>query len=133
MKSAFALIGAVVLGACATAVPERVNESALRILEAHERTGDTDTCMNLRSISQITAVNERTLLVKSGVSDYYVSDLKSRCSGVTTGFHRIEYTTSLSQLCRGEILRIVDNSSGMMTGSCAMGSFERLEPRAPAE
>jgi len=127
------LVGAMWAAGCATTGAEPVNQAAAEILAGHERTGDVVTCLNVRQISTITAVDEKTLLVRAGVNDYYVSDLKSRCNGVANRFTRIEYTTSTGQLCRGEILRIVENSGNFLTGSCGMGSFERLVKKPPAE
>ena len=130
------LLGLVWLGGCATTGAELVDEAAAAKFAEYQRTGEVRSCMSVRQIASIDAVDEKTLLIRSGVNDYYVSDLSSRCRGVTSTFNRIEYATSSGQLCRNEILKIVDNSSGMLSGSCGMGSFERLEKKpadAPAE
>lgn len=120
------------LAGCATATSEPVNESAAARLAGLQRTGDKQTCLSLAQIGQITAVDEKTLLIRSGANNWYVSDLSTRCRGVVSSGNRIEYTTSLSQLCRNDILRIVDNANGFLSGSCGMGSFERLAQK-PAE
>ena len=125
--------GVIWAAGCATSSAERVNEGAAAILAEYDRTGEVKSCMNVRQISSIDAVDEKTLLIKSGVNDYYVSDIKGRCSGATSTFNRFEYTTSTAQLCRNEIIRIVDNSTGFLTGSCGMGSFEKLVKKAPVE
>lgn len=125
--------GVIWAAGCATSNAERINESAAAKLAEYDRTGEVTSCMNVRQISSIDAVDENTLLIKSGVNDYYVSDIKGRCSGATSTFNRFEYTTSTGQLCRNEIIRIVDNGSGFLTGSCGMGSFEKLAKKAPAE
>ena len=117
---------------CATATTEPVNDSAAARLAGMQRAGDKQTCLNLALINEITAVDEKTLLIRSGANNWYVSDLSTRCRGVVSRGNRIEYTTSLSQLCRNDILRIVDNVNGFLTGSCAMGSFERLAEK-PAQ
>lgn len=118
---------------CATATGEPVNESAAARLAGLQRTGDKQTCLNVTLLNEITGVDERTLLIRSGANNWYVSDLGSRCRGVVSRGNRIEYTTSLPQLCRNDILRIVDNANGFLTGSCGMGSFERLEKKTAAE
>jgi hypothetical protein len=125
--------GLVFIAGCATTNAEPVNEAAAEKLAQYERTGDMTTCLGVRQISSITAVDERTLLVQTGVNDYYVSDLKSDCNGATRNSTRFEYSTSTGQLCRGEIIRIVDNGAGFLTGSCGMGSFERLAKKPAAE
>jgi hypothetical protein len=125
--------GLVWAAGCATSSAEPVNESAAKILAEHDRTGEVRDCLNVRNIGSIQAVDERTLLIRSGVSDYYVSDLKSRCSGSTSGFNRFEYTISTGSLCRNDIIRIVDNTANILAGSCGMGSFEKLEKKPAVE
>jgi hypothetical protein len=133
MLSRILFVGAALAAGCATAASEPVDEAAAEKLAEFARTGQTTTCLSVARISEIRAVDEKTLLIRSGVNEYYVSDLPSRCNGVTRNSTRIEYTTSTADLCRGEILRIVDNSAGFLTGSCGMGSFEKLAPKPPAE
>lgn len=118
---------------CASAGAERVDERAAAKLAEFERTGDVTSCLNVARISSIEAVDEQTFLVRTGVNDYYVSDLPSRCNGATRNSTRLEYTTSTAQLCRNEIIRIVDNGGDFVSGSCGMGSFERLTKKAPAD
>ncbi len=127
------IMGAIVIGGCATAGAEPVNESAAAKLAEFDRTGEVTSCLNVTQVASIEAVDEKTLLIRSGVSNYYVSDLSSRCSGATRGSTRFEYTTSTSQLCRNQIVRIVDNGGGFMVGSCGMGSFEKLTKKPAAE
>ncbi|MCB2096586.1 MAG: DUF6491 family protein [Parvularculaceae bacterium] len=128
------LLGGLVWAAgCATTYAEPVNERAAAILDAHERTGEVVNCLNLRQVSSIVAIDEETLLIKSGVNDYYVNELSGRCNGATRNSTRFEYATSIGQLCRNDILKVVDNSGGFLTGSCGVGSFERLATKEPAE
>ncbi len=118
---------------CATGASNPVDEAAAAKLAEYDRTGEMTTCLNITQIASIKAVDEKTLLIRSGVNDYYVSDLPGRCNGATRNSTRFEYTTSTSQLCRNEIIRIVDNSQGFLAGSCGMGSFEKLAKKAAAE
>lgn len=125
-------LSAALLAGCATATSEPVNESAAARLASLKRTGVKQTCLSIPLMNEITAVDEKTLLIRSGADNWYVSDLATRCRGVVSRGNRIEYTTSLPQLCRNDILRIVDNTNGFLVGSCGMGSFERLAEK-PAE
>lgn len=133
MSRLLILIAAGLAAACATPASSRVDKAAAEKLAGFERTGETETCLNVTRINSIDAVDESTLLVRVGASEYYVSDLSGRCSGATNSFNRIQYTTSISQLCRNEILQIVDNSQGFTVGSCGMGSFEKLRKKSDAE
>jgi hypothetical protein len=128
------LIGLLWATGCASTGAEPVDEDAAEKLAQFERTGEVTSCLNVRQISNITAVDERTLLIQSGVNDYYVSDLESDCNGATRSSTRFEYSTSTAQLCRNEIIRIVDSGGKFLVGSCGMGSFERLKKReVPAQ
>ncbi len=127
------MVAALAAAGCATAPGAPVNEGAAARLAGLERTGEKDNCLSLARISEITAVDEKTLLIRSGAGNWYVSDLPRRCGGAVSGGNRIEYTTSLTQLCRNDILRIVDNANGFLAGSCGMGSFERLVEKPAAD
>ncbi|MEX0643884.1 MAG: hypothetical protein WD076_01130 [Parvularculaceae bacterium] len=129
------ILPAVLAGAFATPAGADSSDKAAERLAEFERTGDTTTCLSLRSVSQITPLSETQFLVRVGVSDYYLNEVSGRCANADSAFTRLEYTTSLSQLCRGEIIRVVDNGTGMLAGSCGLGDFERLEKKkeAPAE
>jgi hypothetical protein len=133
MRNGVLLIGLLWAAGCASTVAEPINEEAAEKLASFERTGEVTTCLSVSRITSITAVDERTLLIRSGVNDYYVSDLSGDCNGATRGSNRFEYSTSTSQLCRNEIIRVVDNTGGFLAGSCGMGSFEKLAKKTPAE
>ena len=64
------------------------------------------------------------------MQDYWTADTAGRCAGVTRPNVRIEYTTSQTQLCRNDILRVVDNLTGIFTGSCGIGEFRQLQRKA---
>lgn len=112
---------------------EEVNKSAAKTLAKYERTGEKTTCLSITQISQIRPVTESTFLVKVRAGDYYVNDISGRCNGATRRATRIEYTTSLNQLCSNEIIRIVDNTTGFQVGGCGLGSFEKLKEKSPAD
>jgi hypothetical protein len=100
-------------------------------LARFERTGETVKCVRMPS-TDITPVDEETLLFKVGPGDYYVNDLRGTCNDVDSGFTRIEVNLFGSQICSGEIIKVVDQSSGMFKGACSLGDFERLRKK-PAD
>ena len=101
-------------------------------LSGFVRTGETKSCINLASINEIRPVTDELFLVRVGVNRYYLNEVSGSCNGASRGFNRLQYKTSLSTLCNNQIIRVVDNSQGFTVGSCALGSFERLEVK-PAE
>ena len=128
------LCSAAVLGAgCATAASDPTDKAAAAMLESFDRTGEVVTCINLARVNTITPVTESIFLIRVGASNYYVNEVSGRCRGATRGSTRLQYTTSLGQLCRNEIIRVVDNSGGFQTGSCGLGSFEKLTRKAPPD
>jgi len=129
------VLGAVLAFAGCASAPqeEEVNKSAAKTLAKYERTGEKTTCLSITQISQIRPVTESTFLVRVRAGDYYVNDVSGRCNGATQSFTRIEYTTSLNQLCSNEIIRIVDNTNGFQVGGCSLGSYEKLQKKPPAD
>ncbi|MEQ8934535.1 MAG: hypothetical protein RIE56_01935, partial [Amphiplicatus sp.] len=129
------LIGAATLAAsCATgAAVQRVNEGAAETLAKYEPTGETERCVNTSRISQMTAVDENTLLFRLGVNDYYVNKVRGRCNGATYSSNRFQYKVTGSQLCSIDIIDVVD-TSGFIAGTCSLGEFEELALKEePAE
>lgn len=126
---------AILLAACATndGGDQEMSEAAAERLADFERTGETESCLPLRSIDQIRPLDERHFLVKVGVNDYYLNEVSGRCNSAHRPNYRLQYTTSLSQLCRLEIISVIDNSTGFTAGSCSLGDFERLEKVEEAE
>ncbi len=125
------LIGIVVAGfagaACASSGSYEMSEEVSTRLAEFERTGDYQSCLGLRRINHIKPLDERTFLVQVGVNDYYLNQTSSSCRGADSTFNRLQYTIPSSQLCRNEIISVVDNSTGFTVGSCGLGDFERLE------
>lgn len=122
-------VAAMAIAACTTASSEEaaLSEDAAARLAEFDRTGERRSCLPLRRINQITAIDDRNFLVRVGTNDYYLNELRSRCNGAARSFNRIQYTTSTGSLCRNEIITVVDNSTGFTVGSCGLSDFEKLE------
>lgn len=121
------------LAGCASVERAEITPEAEERLADFERTGDTRTCLSLRAIDRIQPLDERHFLVRVGLNDYYLNEISGRCGGAGRLNNRIQYTTSLTQLCRNEIITIVDNTTGFTVGSCGLGSFERLVEKPEEE
>ena len=113
---------------------DKMSERAAKRLAQFEQTGEMKTCLNVRSINSMTALDDNHILVRTGVNDYYLNRA-SGCGGAARSGNRLQYTISGGNLCRNQIVKVVDNSSGFTVGSCGLGSFERLEkkPKEKAE
>lgn len=119
---------AALLAACTTTGSNYVmSDEVASKLAKFEKTGEVTDCLRLTSIDQIKALDDRNFLIEAGVNDYYLAELSSSCTGADQSFNRLQYKTSLSSLCRNEIISVVDNSTGFTVGSCGMSDFQKLE------
>jgi len=127
------LIGAtLLLAGCATnggyAGP---SEKTAAWLADFERTGETTECLGVNMISSVDALDERHFLIRTGVNDYYLNEPSGACIGAGRGNTRIQYVLGgTNQLCRNQIVTVVDNTSGVTFGSCGLGSFQKLEEKS---
>lgn len=105
-----------------------VSSKGAEILAKYKPTGQIESCVLLRQIDQMTFVEDSIIMVKMNSGKRYFNQTSNDCNGAR-GNRRIEYTVSTPTLCRNEIIRVVDNGSGMFMGSCALGDFEHVEAR----
>ena len=106
---------------------------AAEILAKYDRTGDTRTCLNINRIRQIRALDDHHFLVRANTSKYYLNITSNTCHGASRATNRLQYTTSIAQLCRNQIVRVIDNTTGIFSGSCGLGSFELLEKKVETD
>ena len=66
--------------------------------------------------------DDGTVAFKNGRT-VYVNHLLGECNGLKSGFYTLVTRSSGSGLCRGDIARVADVSTGMIVGSCAVGDF----------
>lgn len=134
IKSALGLMTIpLLLGACVTTTSERVDERVAEKLNGLEEAGETRLCISTARIRSIDAATETKFLVETGVNDFWLVNTSGRCSGATLSRNRLQYTLPTGQLCKGEIITVVDNQGGFQAGSCGWGDFVRLQPKANQE
>ncbi|WP_306253112.1 DUF6491 family protein [Parvularcula sp. IMCC14364] len=121
---------ALALSACASSDTGRDEDKAAEALAAFDKTGETESCLSLRRIDQIKALDDKNFLVRVGRDDYYLNEVNGRCSNADGLNTRLQYRTTLSQLCRNELISVVDNGTGMNIGSCGLGTFQKLEKKS---
>ncbi len=132
-----ACIGIGVMGATATSafgreVPER-SEKAKKALSKYEVTGEMKSCMPLRQIKTISALDDYHFLVRLSGNKYFLNVTTNRCFGASRPNTRLQYMLSQNLLCRNEIIRIVDNGSGFQRGSCGLSDFQELRAKPVVE
>ena len=110
-------------GATKTALTEKQAKVMDKQL-AGKVAGEPINCLSMVDSRQPIRVSDNVLLYRVSKNKVYRNDLAGGCPG----FGRdddIMVTRSFggSQLCSGDIFKLVDRSSGMWTGSCSFGKF----------
>ncbi|MCI5047468.1 MAG: DUF6491 family protein [Aquisalinus sp.] len=121
---------ALALGACASSGTDDGEDKVAAALAGFEKTGETESCLSLRRIDNIEALDDRTLLVRAGRGEYYLNETNGKCSGASRMGTSFQYETSISQLCRGEIIKVIDRGIDMQVGACGLGNFQKLEKKS---
>src|SRR3954453_7716838 len=82
----------------------------------HYRSGDMRT------------IDEDTILFRDGSRRVYVAHMQGGCSGLDRGgYALVTHQYGSSDLCRGDIGRVVDTLNGFTIGSCVFGDFTPYE------
>ena len=84
--------------------------------------GPPQACLSILSANDMRVVDENTILYFNG-SRIYRNDPPGGCPGIGRPGNAMVTRPFGSQLCRGDIVQVVDTSSGIFAGSCAMGDF----------
>ena len=124
-------LAALTLQACAQgeSMEPEMSVAAAEELGAYELTGEIRDCLGVRRIDQIEPLDERFWMVETVNGDMYLNRVGPGCNGADSSFTYLQYDIPTSQLCRGEIIRVIENGSNQVTGSCGLGDYERLQPR----
>lgn len=119
------------LCACATA-----SEPVQRAAEAQQRydsllagkvAGEPVRCLPLFRSQDMVAIDENTVLFRDGRTIYVNRPLGS-CYGLGRSNRALVTRSFTSNLCRGDIARVVDPTTGVHSGSCALGDFVPYKP-----
>ncbi|WBQ13866.1 hypothetical protein L2D00_04075 [Hyphomonadaceae bacterium BL14] len=119
-------------GVSAAALGQTAEERAEARLAEFTATGETTTCLSTTRIRSITPIDDTRWLVTMRGGGTYINQVSRGCHGAASSFNYLQYQVSGSQLCRGEIVRVIDTGSRMEAGACGLGVFERVEPAAAA-
>ena len=84
--------------------------------------GTPVTCVSAINGRNLRAIGNNTLIYQFSRKTVYRNDLMGACNGLSMGDPMVMTVTN-NQYCRGDIARVVNVQSGMMTGSCALGEF----------
>jgi hypothetical protein len=104
-------------------------ETAADVMERYEATGEARNCVSTIRIESIKAVEDGVLLVELKGGKYLINETQSSCSAMGPSRH-FRYSTSQPQLCRGQIVDIVDSYTKFTVGTCTLGDFQDMAEKA---
>lgn len=123
------LIASAALAGCSTA-PNQVagnarSEAKLQQHLAGKVTGKAQDCLPTFRTHDMVRIDEDTVLFRDGSNRIYRTEMSGSCNGLGSQNYTLVTNSfgSSGRLCRGDIVRTVDLSSGMAVGSCAIGEF----------
>ncbi|QIK78541.1 hypothetical protein G7077_06135 [Sphingomonas piscis] len=130
MRSLIILPVAAAVASCSTAPQERMtsprSEAKLQQLLAGKVAGPAQDCLSRLRTSDMVRIDDDTLLFRDGSKRVYLNELEGSCSGLgNSGYALVtkSFGGNGGQMCRGDIARTVDLTSGIQAGSCAIGAF----------
>jgi hypothetical protein len=84
--------------------------------------GQPVSCVSSINGRNLRAIGDSTLVYQVRKDLVYKNELLGRCNGLSWGDTMVLNVRN-SQYCRGDIARVVNLQSGMLSGSCALGDF----------
>ena len=129
MRILLSSAAALVLAGCTTAAEqsryEAQGETKLQQLLAGKSAGSPQECLPAIRTHDMVRVSESTVLFRDGSNRIYRNDLIGSCNGLASPNYTLvtDSRGGGGQLCRGDLARVVDATSGAFVGSCALGQF----------
>ena len=126
MRELLFVIAAAALAGCMTQ-PQPATRSAEAQAEFQKLTagtvaGQPISCLPSYRSGNMVTIDDSTIAFKNGRT-VYVNHLIGQCSSLGSGFYTLVTRSNGTGLCRGDIARVADVSTGMIVGSCAVGDF----------
>jgi hypothetical protein len=121
------ILAPILLAACATGPegPPKLTEKQTQALEKAldgKVAGEKLSCISQYRQTNLQVISDEVLLYKVSSRLVYKNELFGRCSGLARGDTLITQSFT-GQLCRGDIARVANLTSGTLSGSCALGDF----------
>jgi Family of unknown function (DUF6491) len=116
---------AAALAACAGGTPPAAEQAALADVPG-KPIGEPVSCLQMRDIERVEAVNKYVAFVHARSNKVYRTDFPGGCSGLKRD-DAFSIRTTIAQYCRGDIIQTFDPVSGFSSGACTFGSFTPYE------
>lgn len=90
--------------------------------------GKAEKCLPLQRSNDMVVIDDDTILYRDGRTTYVNQPLGS-CNNLGNGSYAlVTQSGNGSMLCRGDISNVVDATTGVTVGSCALGDFVPYRP-----
>ncbi|MDO6416680.1 hypothetical protein Q4F19_20010 [Sphingomonas sp. BIUV-7] len=109
----------------AAAAPRPTGEARLQAMLAGRTAGTPTNCVSLAPSMDSTKIEGVGMVYRRGRT-LYVNRFVNGCPSLNS-FNGIVTRTPSTQLCRGDIARVVDFTTGIEGGSCVLGDFTPYE------
>jgi hypothetical protein len=132
MKHIITLAALALTAGCAASAESEANlradgEAALAAeLRDYRPSGPPMSCVNLRTLGGNRSAGEGAVIFGGSGSRVYVNRPPAGCPILRPG-RALNVRTTGSQLCRGDIVTVVDTLNGINYGSCGLGDFTPYE------
>lgn len=97
-------------------------ERTARLNERFEPSGKIRKCVAFSQIRDTQVLDDQTILFRSSGRRVYVNKMNRKCPRLMYE-ERFAYRSPTGQLCRGEIISVLD-SFGQTWASCSLGDFQ---------
>jgi hypothetical protein len=127
------MLATAVCGLCACATASEPTQRSERAQAQYDRllagkvAGQAVRCLPVFRTNDLVAIDEDTILFRDGRT-IYVNRPMGSCYGLGRANNALVTKTLGSTLCRGDIARVVDPTTGVNGGSCALGDFIPYKP-----
>ncbi|MBB3764647.1 hypothetical protein [Sphingomicrobium lutaoense] len=133
MKFPILAMTALAVTACTTAGYDEAASEKVRLADAEVEkrlTGYSPTgsrsCLPSRPSGSLKFYDNGTVLIQQG-GTYYRQELDRGCARAASPHTTIVTEGTYGSMCAGEIVRVVDSTSGGFYGSCALGKWTAWE------
>ena len=127
MRPAAVLIIAAAASACAaSATPQpRTAQAQTKLTKAlvGKVAGPRVSCLPSYRTNDMRIIDDNTILFREGRNLVYRNDPPGGCSPMGRGAYTLVTRSPTGQMCRGDIVRVVDLMSKTTVGSCTLGNF----------
>ncbi|HEX8579241.1 MAG TPA: hypothetical protein VIA98_03450 [Allosphingosinicella sp.] len=134
MKNFVALAALALISGCAASADSEANlraDTDVRLageLSNYRQSGQPVSCVNLRNVRGNHSAGEGAIVFEGTGNRLWVNRPAGGCPDLR-GDRTLITRTPSGQLCRGDIVRVTELTSGIDYGSCGLGDFTPYERR----